>query len=432
VKPDARKRFKQQWPARPIPGSDFQKGGAGSIPAIHRRRGSTRRVRCARPTFVCIWQSAVANRQYTGRSTAAGNRWSGHCLSVWATLVLLLTPILAVHAAQPWQAVLLSPETATSDELERLRTESIKAVALVVDEPVNTIRDAARRVADAGLELHYWFEIGRNPKLADLHPEWMASIQGHQEWRRLYPEFPAEDDSHVTKAFPWVPIGYAESFTAHANHVSQMLTALPAARAVWLNHLQGPPAVCGCGHPLCRWTTDYGPRRTATALGDDAAANFVHLIHRFAPDAQVIPVWATECEEKDKEDLCGGVGCFTGRCWQDWTHQLIPLTKEAAAIGVLATYKELQRDLQRYGAPAAWVGEAVRSFQQMPPRHGGTSISAARLVAVLQGWNVTSEELAAQVASATGAGVSGVMIARHPLDQSWSPRRHAGPFLPSP
>lgn len=345
--------------------------------------------------------------------------------------LIILALLLAsgpVEAAAPWRAVQLSPTAATDVELASLKKDSTIAIALCIrDGELEEVRSAAARVTRAGLELHYWFEIGRNPALAEAHPAWMASIQGHQEWRRFFPDFAQERENQVVKAYPWVPVAYEESFNAHSQRVLRQLSELPQPAALWLNNLQGPPAVCGCGHPLCRWTTDYGPKVTATALGDDAAARFVRAIQNMSPKARVIPVWATECEAHDQDDLCAGVACYTGRCWKDWTKQLMPLAEAAPTIGVLATYKILQRDLPRYGSTAGWVGEAVRSFQSMPPHRGGTAVPAARLVAVVQGWNVSARELAAQIDQARQAAAAGIVIVREPLEQSWTPR-----LIPSP
>lgn len=116
--------------------------------------------------------------------------------------------------------------------------------------------EAARRIVEAGLELDYFIEIAHCPQLAAKHPEWLASIQGHEEWRRLYPEFPKLESGQVVKVEPWVPILYRESFDAHLERVEALLAEKPPARRIWLNDLQGAPSACGCGHPLCRWTAD--------------------------------------------------------------------------------------------------------------------------------------------------------------------------------
>lgn len=340
-----------------------------------------------------------------------------------APFLLVALTTVQLNAAEVWRGVLLSPATVSAAELTQLQAESIRAVAIKVTAgDLDDVKAAAALISQAGLELHYWFEIGRSPALAAAHPEWMASLQGHQEWRRFFPGFPKDNDGEVVKAFPWVPVAYEEAFNAHSNRVQHALAHLPKPAAVWLNDLQGPPSVCGCGHPLCRWTTDYGPKRTATSLGDSAAADFVGAVQAMSPTAQVIPVWATECEEHDKDQLCGGVGCYGGRCWKDWTKQLEPLARAAPIIGVLATYKELQRDLPVYGTTAGWIGEAVRRFQSMPAKNNSSAIPANRLMTVIQGWETTGEEVDAQIQQATLAGVRGILIARESINQSWEPR----------
>lgn len=362
--------------------------------------------------------------------------WIGHRSRGIAALSICLQALVVLRAASApeaasWRGVLLAPTAATLDELQKLKRQPTQGVLLPVDgQPLEDLEAAARRIKAAGLELHYWFEIARQPALAAAHPEWMASIQGHPEWRRFFPAFPKEKENESVKVFPWVPVGYAESFNTHSNRLHQFLMRLPQPAGIWLNDLQGPPSACGCGHPLCRWTTDYGPKQTATVLGDDAAARFVRAVRVMAPAARVIPVWATECEAHDREELCAGVGCYAGRCWKEWTKQLMPLAEAAPTIGLLAIYKSLQRDQPHYGSEAAWLGKAVRSFQEMPPQRGGSAVPAERLMAIVQGWGVTEEELDAQTRHALAAGAGGVVIARAVIDQSWEPRLTPMPKKP--
>ncbi|MBM4001706.1 MAG: hypothetical protein FJ295_00245 [Planctomycetes bacterium] len=283
-------------------------------------------------------------------------------------------------------------------------------------------KSAAERVAGSRLELAYWIEIGRCVELADSNPRWMASLQGHSEWRRLFPRFPKPGDDEIVKNYPWVPIGYQEAFDAHRERVRQLLEGLPPPRTIYLNDLQAAPSACGCGHSLCRWTTDYGPLRTATRLDDRAAARFVNAIQEMVPAARVVPVLATECEQADKEEVCGGVGCFDGICWRAFSKQLAPLAEVSPTIGVLALYRLFDRDRPRYGPPAGWVGHALESLQSMPPIRDGEAVPAKRLAAVVQGWDVSEEQLRAQVEQANRLGVRQVVVARAPIDQSWEPR----------
>ena len=285
------------------------------------------------------------------------------------------------------------------------------AVVLVVDHASDA--GAARRLQTAGLDLYYWFEVARSPRLAREHPEWMASLQGHPEWRRLFPNAPQPQPGEVVKNFPWVPILYKEAFDAHLDRLAALLRSLPAPRGIFLNDLQGAPSACGCGNDLCRWTTDYGPLRTATRLGPDAAASFLAAVSRLAPTSQIIPVWTTECEEDDKPDRCAGVNCFRGLCWKEYASQLTPVARQSNTVAVLAPYHNYQRD-------PAWVRRVVSTF----PAQG---VPAGRVIAVLQGWDVSPSDVAAQIDHAQASGAAGYLVARVKIDQSWEPRLHRLP-----
>ena len=87
--------------------------------------------------------------------------------------------------------MLIDSSQAGSDRLRELKTGGYNAAVLMLTD--GSDRDtvaAAQRILSAGLDLYYWIEIARNPALADAHPEWMASLQGHPEWRRFFPSLP--------------------------------------------------------------------------------------------------------------------------------------------------------------------------------------------------------------------------------------------------
>jgi hypothetical protein len=220
-----------------------------------------------------------------------------------------------------------------------------------------------------------------------------------------------------------VPVLYQETFVPHLQKLKALIEGSPAPRRLFLNDLQGAPSACGCGHHLCRWTTDYGPITSATRLPDEGAANFVAVVQRMVPGSDVVPVWATECEAQDRETLCGGVGCYGGACWREWTAQLMPVAAVSPLLGVLATYRVLHRDLPVYKEPAAWVARAVAFFKDMPARYQKEGVAANRLLAIVQGWDVTPAQLDAQMAQAHQAGVKGVVVAYAAIDQGWEPRR---------
>jgi hypothetical protein len=250
----------------------------------------------------------------------------------------------------------------------------------------------------------------------------MASLQGHGEWRRLFPHTREPGAGEVVKNYPWVPILYQEAFDAQLQRVKGLLQPLPPARGIFLNDLQAGPSACGCGNLLCRWTPDYGPIQTATRLPPNAAAQFVAAVGQMAPGAAIIPVWTTECEAQEKEHDCAGVGCFEGACWREYTAQLMPVARESPTLAALCLYRAFGRDTPRYGGEAAWVAQALRSFVEMPPQRGGQPVATERILAVLQGWDVTPAQREAQIRQCREAGARGYVMALTKIDQSWEPR----------
>ena len=350
-----------------------------------------------------------------------------------AILVPLFLGVVSVAAEPrkpaPFRGALLTADTATTDHLDVLKKDGYSTIVLQISsstaEAIQQDIAAAKRISTAGMELGYWLEIARSPELADAHPLWMASLQGHPEWRRLHKDFPFPKEGETIKNYPWVPILYEESFAAHLARGKKLLAALPPPKSLFLNDLQGAPSACGCGNPVCRWTADYGPVVTATKLGDDAAARFVAAVKKLvAPETAIIPVWTTECEEHDKEKdaLCAGVGCYKGICWKAYIKQLMPLAEGSPQIGVLLLYKEFGQDSSAYKEPAGWIHHSLAGFATMPPKHGGKAISPERLIAVLQGTGVTERQLSDQIARVKDAHCSGYLVAFAKIDQSWTPK----------
>lgn len=325
---------------------------------------------------------------------------------------------------------LLRPADIDAARLAQARAAGSDTIVLDLHDspPDATATAAAAAVRAAGLRLGYWLEVGRSPALGEQHPQWLASLQGHPEWRRRFPQCPEPAPGQVIKTWPWLPVAYAEAFAAHRARIAAQLAAMPAADLLFLNDLQGPPAACGCGNVLCRWATDYTlhgktPLRTATPLGHDAGARFVAEVQRLAPASEVIPVWVTECEEADtvSDGACCGVGCYKGECWRQFDRQWAALQDVAPRIALLLPYESFGRDLPRYGAKAGWVRFAIDHLRARPVAPPRTPIAPRALVAVLQGWGGAAPA-SVQCAQAAAAGVSHTLIAHHPIDQSWEPR----------
>jgi len=357
--------------------------------------------------------------------------------------VLLVTPIAAAQLpAAPKQArgspveiVLVEAEMVTPAAVSQWRQERFNAVAVVLDEQTGEARhrELARNLFEGGLNLYYWIEVGRNPKLAVAHPRWMAALGSHGDWLRNFKNFPEPGVGQVAKAFPWVPISYREAFDAHLARIEQLLKrAAPGWRGLLLNDLQAGPSSCGCGNLQCRWAVDYNVPSTATKLdGDDVAARFVAEVRKRAGDKMIIPVWTTECEEADLPaekhqgkpgtGLCGTVGCATGACPQVFTRQWSALVSgHDGPLCLLALHTALQRTQTEFGGGPVWVTNAMAYMDKTLPANGGQAIASDRLWVVVEDTQNAKEMTAREVA--TKAGVGAVIVARAKIDQSYEPR----------
>ena len=344
-----------------------------------------------------------------------------------------LTPRAASQSTeeQPnplFRGALLASGSINSVRLLELADAGFNAVVLVLEgtEPMDRAAEqrAAELVLNSTLELHYWIEVARCKELADAHPDWMASLQTHDEWRRLFPNIPKLESNQVAKTYPWVPVLSREPFAAQLERVTKLLKDKPQPDGVFLNDLQGAPSACGCGNTFCRWTSDYGDRRTTTPLGDDAAALFTQAIQRLLPQSEIVPVWTTECEQHDGDlhGMCAGVGCFDGICWKALARQLGQLELTCERLAVLVPYREFGRDLTVYGEPAGWIAHAVNSLSTMPPLRGGKAVPPSRWITVLQGWDMQETEIAQQIHVAKQVAAAGYIVAYEKLDQSWQPK----------
>ncbi|HXJ72386.1 MAG TPA: hypothetical protein VNM37_06020 [Candidatus Dormibacteraeota bacterium] len=367
----------------------------------------------------------------------------GWRLTVRTGLGLVMAAMLGTHAAAgaavsplqgaPAEIVLVDAETVTPTSVENWKQEGFKAVAVVLDERATEIvnRQVARHLSDAGLPLYWWMEVGRNKIMAEAHPRWMATLGMHEDWQKNFPNMAEPKVNQVAKAFPWVPIGYRETFEAHLGRFEQLLKRVPPDwQGLLLNDLQGGPSSCGCGNLQCRWAYDYGMRPTATKIaGDSAAAAFVAEARQRVGNKRIIPVWTTECTEVDlppeknhdrpSTRLCGTVGCATGTCPEAFNRQWSALAStHTGPVALLAIHTAFRRTEPEFGGGPGWVTNAVNYLRQAQAA-GAKSIPADQLWVVVEG--ATSEEPAARRAAAQ-AGVATVIVARIRIDQSYEPR----------
>jgi len=346
-----------------------------------------------------------------------------HRISIVCCLALFAWTTAAQDASSQMKGLLIDASELQNQQAESLEQLGMKQMVIAIEaSPTPSQTQALERLEKSGLDIWYWIEIARDEKMATEHPEWMASIQGHPEWRRFHPDFPKEKENEVVKVYPWVPVFYEGAFDAHLKKVNNLLEQWPTSKGIFLNDLQGAPTACGCGHTLCRWTTDYGPKKSAKNMGHTAPAQFVKRVQETHPDLECIPVWATECEAHDKDGMCAGVGCYNGACWREWSKQLEPLAKTMPHLGVLLTYKELERDLPIYKEPAGWINKAIGAFDTESTRFQHPSVKPNRLVGILQGWDTSTEEIKAQIRQTEKSNTHGYILSNINISTQWEPR----------
>lgn len=342
-----------------------------------------------------------------------------------------------VAANKPTEMVLVDPGAITPRQVETWRGEGFTAIVALLDEdrPADVYRSAATAAQSAGIDLYYWIEVARHPALANAQPRWMASLGMHDDWQGRFPAVAPPKKGEVAKAYPWVPIGYAEAFQAHLGRIATLLSKVPASyRGLLLNDLQGGPAACGCGNLQCRWAIDYGVPATATSdRVDDAAARFVAKVHELASGKQIVPIWMTECEGVDlpagkapagrSTGLCGSVACARGTCPKAFRTQLTALVNShPGPLGLLVTQETCRRDTKFYGGPTGWIAAAVHYLDQVPVLKDGSVLPHDRLWLVVDGKSTISEVERRSLIEAQRLKPGAVIVVRVPLDQSYEPR----------
>jgi hypothetical protein len=335
------------------------------------------------------------------------------------------------------EMVLVAPNAVTPAQIARWREEGFTAIVVLLDEDHSkeAYRAAATAASSAKIDLYYWVEIARNPRLADAHPRWMASLGMHDDWLARFPSLTKPKKGEVAKAYPWVPLGYSEAFQAHRDRTEQLLGKVPRDyRGLLLNDLQGGPASCGCGNLQCRWAIDYGVPATATKdRVDDAAARFVSAVRELAPGKQIVPVWMTECEDRDlpadkapagkSTGLCGGVPCALGTCPRAFAKQIRPiLDAQPGPLGLLTAQSACGRDAKFYDGAAGWIAASVGYLDSVPISSQKRGVPHNRLWLVVQGTPDQGDAEKAARTVARSLRPEAIVVARVPLDQSYEPR----------
>jgi hypothetical protein len=355
--------------------------------------------------------------------------------------VLTLATLPANDEDQPApksrRAYLVDPAKVDNKLVAKLVADGASAIIIELSEQhaAGDYHKAARAARDAKLPLFGWVEVGRNESLAKSHPEWMASLGMHGDWRKRFPDFPKTAADDVVKVWPWVPIWTAEAYTAHFDRIRKLLAdAPPSLAGLYLNDIQAAPASCGCGNDQCRWATDYRVKSTATKLDDPAtSARFVADVKKLFPDKPIVPVWCIECEEidlatnKPSTGLCGSVPCFKGLCWKEYFKQLAPVLKETrGTVAAAAFTREFGRDRAEYARQSGWLPAVFDTFRVLAPLHDAPVVSFESLDVVLQGWDDQAEKLNREIAQAESARVRQVIVSLIKVDQSWRPIAYRG------
>jgi hypothetical protein len=302
-------------------------------------------------------------------------------------------------------------DTAATSALAAMREEGATTIVLRVEERdrVDEVRRAAVDVRAAGMRLGYWVEVARSPSLAAAHSEHVATLQAHDEWRSAHEQAPVPAAGEVLVVDPWVPITTREGYALQLDRVGALLNALPPADEIWLCDLQSAPSACGCGHPLCRWSTDYylqapgrGPKRpSGEPSSPDAAARFCAEVEARARGARVVPVFVPECGEDD--GLCHGVPCFDGACWPALARQWAPVLARFDEVAVFVPTRSIGA-VQDAGQVLAAVARMTRFERAGAPR---IDLDPTRMTVVLE---------------SPLAELPDAIVSEAALEQGWQPR----------
>ena len=337
-------------------------------------------------------------------------------------MILGLYLPLAGFSESPYQGVVFDSKDISSELAKEWNERGYEVICKL--DPINHENNtkAARTLLSKQGSVVYLIEVARVPHIANQQPELMSSLQGHPEWRRYYPSFPKEKKDEVVKTFPWIPILHKQGLELHLKRVNELLSKLPKPKTVWLNNIQGAPSSCGCGNTLCRWTSDYGPKKTTDLIGDKAPGQFLKKLSSLYNGVNFIPVFYTECEEGDKPHFCAGVGCYKGICWKAWSRQLSEISKYSNIVGAAAFFKDLERTNSKYGEPGGWVKIVIEQFQTMPLKNGKKAWPREQIISVIQGWGVSDQEIENQIRASRNSSAKGHVLVKATLDQSWVPK----------
>jgi hypothetical protein len=317
----------------------------------------------------------------------------------------------------PLRGVLLPVAEVTSDILAHYATHGVNAVVLdlaEVDHPDFALALTRIRLADH--EIYYWVEIGHDREAARDHPDWL-----HRPHKVQFYDEPVVIDE-------WVCINNRAVFDYKLAQVTDLAVraGVEGVRGILLNDVLGAPEGCGCGNALCRlWDGSVGEKISGgegvMSFGANPVAPrlFAEEVSRRLGGLEAIPIITEECE--GGIEVCGvtdpertlGYGRMSCRnpCAVDSYRRLIEQLSPLPRVGLLTLYQTFGRNVPEYGPEAAWIGCVIERYHGHDP--------SQTVIAILEGWDVTAEQVEAQVTQAVAGGAGGFVIVKPPIDQTW-------------
>lgn len=267
--------------------------------------------------------------------------------------------------------VLQASSHAFERAIEQAQGLGCNAIAWTLDTPSEA---AIRATQAAGLQIHAWLQVARDPEAVAQHPEWMHCPQ-HHEWLR---RFPGYQGTHPAVVAPYIGLNTQAAFQyALAKTIEKIQSAVWAQR-VWLADIQGAPMGCGCGNPCCRsWDNAPGPKLASTPYDRPEVLfplEFYGAVRAALPDTEVVPVLCPECERaisldgvEDPDGPAGTDLCQSIPCGDVCTHQYFPrllagFRQAAEPVGLLLMVDALGKNHAVFGAPRQWAARAHRHY----------------------------------------------------------------------
>jgi len=272
-----------------------------------------------------------------------------------------------------------------------------------------------------GLEPGFWIEIGRDQEAAITHTEWLHVPQ-HTDWLAQFPDW----SGGRAAVFPWLPLNNRAVFDYQVAKVVSIASKLDSGDSIYLSNVQNPPAGCGCGNLQCRsWDNSQGEKIAPSPYEHKEiffTSQFMETLKAKIPAMRITPIICPECEQSvlmgtvenpdAKTGYCNSINC-SDPCGGFYYPGLVRALNGIERVGLLCTYKAMRRDLPIYGEPAAWVSANIGRYSE----HGAVT----KLLPVLQGWDVSEDEIKAQLSFVEKAKVRGYIISLMPLENSFWP-----------